>query len=158
MTVIAHPASRTVELNRRIGEELAGQACWKADLLWDVSLTLEFGLRRILIGKDGPVAFGEFRILLEDAPWTAVLNGEVIFNSDDAQDTIDNGPLDEVFVGHHLMRVDWHDGFSLVFSNDLVLRCYPQDADEKVFELRFANGDYIDLYADGRIEVESTGQ
>jgi hypothetical protein len=155
MKLIDHPALRTGELNRRIADELGGHTCWKSDLLWGEYLTLDFGPRRILLGKNGPAAFGEFRILLHEAPWSVERDGEIVFDTVDALDAADNADMDAVFVGRALLRAEWRDGFRLVFSDGVILQCHPESTDEQEFELRFVNGDNVDLYADGCIETES---
>jgi len=157
LTVIDHPARQTFELNRRIKAEFGDHACWGAGLIFDSMLTLEFGGKHTLIGKRGPITIGDFRVLLDDVFWLAERDGKVVLTSEQPG-AEDINALNAVFVGHRLLRMEWGVYCSLIFSDDLVLRCDLTDeyenGCEQIFEFRFPNGDCVDCFVDGVIETE----
>lgn len=156
MTVVDHPLRRISELNLRIVAEVGSWPCWKTDLLWDAYLTLEFGPRKILIGKNGPVAMGEFRLLLDEAAWWVERDGKQLVDCEDVLANADRTALDEAFIGRRLLRLEWREQLSVIFSDGVELIFeQPEDVCKQLLELRFANGDCVDVYASGTIETES---
>lgn len=156
MTVVEHPLKRIAELNLRIGAEVASWECWKAGLLWGTYLTLEFGPRRTLIGKDGPVAMGAFRMLLDDAAWWVERDGDELLDCEDAEGDAANPVLDAAFVGRRLLNLEWQDHLIVKFTDGVKLVIEKsEEADSQLLELRFANGDCADIYSNGAIEIES---
>lgn len=155
MTVVDHPLRHLAELNIRIAGEFGQSACWMADLLWDAYLTLEFGARNTLMGKNGLITLGESRMLLHDAAWSMTRNSKHLF---DCKDLLDGSGrnLVEVFVGKDVLRLQWREVLSVVFSGGIEMTFEKtENPDEQLLELRFANGDCVDVLANGSIETES---
>lgn len=159
MTVVDHPLKQIAELNHRIGTEVDTWECWKADLLWGAYLTLEFGPRRNLIGKDGPVAMGELRLLLDDAAWWVERGGKELLDCEDVLEGAAKSSLDEAFIGRRLLNLEWRDNLVVKFSDDHILVIeQAEEAGSQLLELRFANGDCVDIYANGVVETESMSE
>ena len=159
MTVVDHPLRQISELNLRISTEMGALACWKTDLLWDSYLTLEFGARQTLIGKHGPVSMGEFRVLLDEVAWWVQRDGKVVLDCDDVLANLDRSDLDEAFIGRKLVRLDWREQLSAIFSDRIaVVFERPEETSEQALDLRFANGDCVNPYTDGAIEIESVSE
>jgi hypothetical protein len=159
MTVVDHPLRQFAELNLRIDAEITAWPCWKTDLLWNAYLTLEFGPRQTLIGKDGPVAMGMFRMLLEEAPWWIERDGQEVLDGEDVLESLDRSVLDEIIIGKQLLRLDWREHLSAAFSEGITLNFeQPEGGREQLLELRFPNGDCADLYSDRAVEIESMAE
>jgi hypothetical protein len=158
LTIVDHPARQTAELNSRIKEQLGDSACWRASVDMGMIVFLDFGERRTLIGKRGPVTIGWIRVLIHGDPWFAEIDGKIVLASEDVLDGGDESLVDPIFVGRGLLRVDWGVECLLTFSDGLVLRISRESArpeHDNIVELRFPNGDCVDCFASGSIETEA---
>lgn len=148
------------EFNHRIGREFGQRACWKAGLVVGSMVVLDFGSRRTLIGRGGrAIALGETSLSVRNVSWFVEQNSRIVLTSD--MISPDNFfSFESAFIGRALQRLEWGLHCSLIFSDGVVLRCdrtnaYDNDGDE-ILELRFLNDDYVDCFADGLIELESS--
>lgn len=155
MTVVDHPGRDAAALNLRIREEFAGRPCFKAESVLEDLLVLEFGGRRILIGRRGPVTAGQLRVSIQATPWFIERHGQMML-ADGQVESEASEELDSLLIGRELQRVEWGVHCSLVFSDGVVLRCSrtAHEYSGDIIELRFANDDYADCFADGAIEIE----
>jgi hypothetical protein len=157
LTIVDHPARQTAELNSRIKQEFGDVACWRASVDMEMIVVLDFGQRRTLTGKRGPVTIGWFRVLIHGDPWVAELDGKVVLGSEDVLHSGDESRVDPIFVGRQLLRVDWGAECLLTFSDCLVLRISRKNdrpEHDNIVELRFPNGDCVDCFANGTIGTE----
>ena len=157
MTTIDHPRRQTAELNHRIAKEFCDVTCWRASIDIEMILVLDFGDRRALISKRGPVTIGWLRIFVHGEDWIAERNGKLAVASEDVLDGGDEDAVDPVFVGRQLSGIDWDRDLLLKFSDGLVLRVGRESErpeHDNIVEFRFPNGDYVDCFASGSIETE----
>jgi len=158
MTVVDHPGRQSAELNRRIEAEFGDMECWRASIDIEMILILDFGGRRALMGKRGPVAIGWLRILVHGEDWVAEPGGGSALASRDVLHGGDEGAIDPVFIGRRLNRIEWGSDCSLRFSDGLVLRVGRESErpeHDNIVEFRFPNGDCVDCFANGSIETEA---
>lgn len=161
MTVVDHPLRYANELNRRIAEEFSERVCWRTGPYLGSMFLLDFGARRTLLGPRGPVEVGELVVSVEDVSWFIESGGRIALTSDQIE-AGRHDMLDPIFLGRSLLRVDWGVHCSLMFSEDVTVRCdrtnvYDNDGDQ-IIEIRFANDDYVDCYASGAIHTERASQ
>jgi hypothetical protein len=157
MSIVDHPARHFVQLNARIADEFGEHACWRATLDVGTITILEFGDRRTMLGKAGPVVWGWLRVFVHADAWIAEQDGRPTLSSDPVIENEDEPALDALFVGRRLLRVDLGARLSLTFSDNLVLhidRSSEAPDRETLVEFRFPNGDYVDCYASGAIRTE----
>jgi hypothetical protein len=157
VSVVDHPLRHANELNRRIVNEFGDRVCWRTGPYLGSMFLLDFGSRRTLLGPRGPVELGELVVSVEDVSWFIERAGQIVLTSDQIE-AGRHEMLDPIFLGRRLLRVDWGVHCSLIFSEDVALRCdrtdaYANDGDQ-IVELRFANDDYVDCYASGAIHTE----
>jgi len=161
VTVVDHPLRQTAVLNGRIQAEFGDLACWRATIDMGMIVFLDFGERLDLLSKKGPVTIGALRLLVHGESWIIERDGKVVV-TDEVLEIEDEAPLEAVFVGKNLHRLDWSTGACrLTFSDDVVMTIDREseapDRDSLV-EFRFPNGDFIDCMANGAIETEGSDE
>lgn len=118
---------------------------------------LDFGEKRTLLSVRGPIEVGELVVSVENVQWFIERTGKVVLTSDrfDGRHEM----LDPILLGRRLLSVDWGVYCSLHFSEHVTLRCDRTNAyeneDDQIVQIRFANNDYVDCFANGLIETES---